>query len=256
MSSIRSPLRKAPATDRGRRAATLVLCGHGTRGAGGVLDRHADLIRARHLFSDVRVCSLYGTPELGGVLDEVASPEVFVVPWLMCAGFTMDRLREVIGLHPATPRVVLAEPIGARVAIADLAANIAADACRSRNWRIEETGLLLIGHGSGRNTVSAETTRGHAARIAANGRFAAVATAFLDEPPSPAEALVGLGTPNNVAVGLFAEHSLHSEDDVPRLLGAGRDVHYTGPIGTAPELVDIIVAQAHEARGARPLDAA
>ncbi len=221
-----------------------------------MLDRHAALIHARRLFSDVRVCSLYGTPELGGVLDEIASPEVFVVPWLMCAGFTMDRLREVIDVHPAAPRIMLAEPIGARAAIADLAADIAADACRQRNWRIKETGLLLIGHGSGRNSVSARTTRGHAARIAATGHFAAVATAFLDEPPSPAEALAGLGTSNSVAVGLFAEHSLHSEDDVPRLLGAGRDVHYTGPIGTAPDLVDIIVAQAHEANGAPPLDAA
>ena len=256
MSSIRSPLRKAPATDRGRRAATLVLCGHGTRGLGGVLDRHAALIRARNLFSDVRVCSLYGMPELGGVLEEVASPEIFIVPWLMCAGFTMDRLREVIDVHPAAPRIVLAESIGAKAAIADLAANIAADACRPRNWRIEKTGLLLIGHGSGRNSVSAQTTRDHAARIAATGRFAAVTTAFLDEPPSPAEALAGLGTPNSVAVGLFAEHSLHSEDDVPRLLGEGRDVHYTGPIGTAPDLAEIIVAQAYESFGARPLDAA
>lgn len=221
-----------------------------------MLDRHADLIRARHLYSDVRVCSLYGTPELGGVLDDVTSQEIFVVPWLMCAGFTMDRLKEMIGIHPAAPRVVLAEPIGAEPAIADLAANIAADACRSRNWRVEQTGLLLIGHGSGRNAVSAQTTRGHAARMAATGRFAAVATAFLDEPPSPAEALAGLDTPNSVAVGLFAEHSLHSEDDVPRLLGTGRDVHYTGPIGTAPDLVDIIVAQAYEARRTRPLDAA
>jgi len=221
-----------------------------------VLDRHADLIRARHLYSDVRVCSLYGTPELGGVLDEVTSQEIFVVPWLMCAGFTMDRLKEMIGIHPAAPRVVLAEPIGAVPAIADLAANIAADACRSRNWRVEETGLLLIGHGSGRNAVSAQTTRGHAARIASTGRFAAVVTAFLDEPPSPTEALSGLGTPNSVAVGLFAERSLHGEDDVPRLLGAGRNVHYTGPIGTAPDLVDVILAQAHEARRTRPLDAA
>ena len=256
MSTTRSRLRKAPATDLGRAAATLVLCGHGTRGRGGVLDRHAAEIRARGLFADIRVCSLYGTPELGAVLDRIASPEVRVVPWLMCAGFTMDRLKAVIGAHPAADRVVLAEPVGAKPAIADLAAENAEEACRQRAWRPADTGLLLIGHGSGRNTDSAQTTRRHAARIAATGRFAAVATGFLDEPPSPAEALAGLNSPYCVAVGLFAERSLHGEDDVPRLLGAGAHIHYAGPIGTAPDLADIIVAQAHEARRIRPPDTA
>jgi len=221
-----------------------------------VLDRHAALIRARNRFADVRVCSLYGTPELTRTLDEIDSPEVLVVPWLMCAGYTMDRLCAVIDGHPASGRISLAEPIGAQPDIAGLAAEIAAGACRLRNWLPEETAVLLIGHGSGRNTVSAQTTRRHAARIAETARFARIAIAFLDEPPSPAEALASLDTPTCVAVGLFAERSLHGEDDVPRLLGAGGEVHYTGPIGIAPDVVDIIVAQANKAQRTRPLNAA
>lgn len=256
MSTTRSRLRKAPATDRGPDAATLVLCGHGTRGTGGVLARHADSIRGGTLFADVRVCSLYGTPGLTETLNAVASPEICVVPWLMCAGYTMDRLRAAIDGHPAAHRIVLAEPIGSRPGIADLASEIATDECRRRDWSRAETGLLLIGHGSGRNAVSAETTRRHAEHLSAGRDFAAVATAFLDEAPSPGEALDKLDTPNCVAIGLFAERSLHGEDDVPRLLGAGRNVAYTGPIGAAPDFVDIIVAQAGEAWGLYPRNAA
>lgn len=233
-----------------------MLCGHGTRGPGGVLDRHAARIRAGSGFADVRVCSLYGMPELTRILDEVTTPEILVVPWLMCAGFTMDRLSAAIDGHPASGRIVLAEPVGAQSGIADLAGDIAETACRGCNWHPAETGLLLIGHGSGRNTVSAETTRRHAVRIAETGRFAAVTTAFLDEPPSPAEALAGLDTPYRVAVGLFAERSLHGEDDVPRLLSTGPDVHYSGPIGSAPEFVEIIMAQARAAWSLFPRNAA
>ncbi|NNG03511.1 MAG: hypothetical protein HKM95_05350 [Inquilinus sp.] len=256
MSSTRSPSKKAPATSAATGAATLVLCGHGTRGRGGVLERHAAAIRARTLFADVRVCSLYGAPALATVLDQISAPQVQVVPWLMCAGYTMDRLSETVDAHPAADRIVLSEPIGVLPGIADLTSNIAAAACRRRHWTPEETGLLLIAHGSGRNPISAETTRWHAARIAATGRFGAIATAFLDEPPSPAEALAGLDTPNCVAVGLFAERSLHGEEDVPRLLGTDRVVDYTGPIGTAPDLVDISGAQARATRRRRAPDAA
>ena len=241
---------KAPATDHRPCATALVLCGHGTRGEGGVLDRHAAAIRARGTFSDIRVCSLYGSPELGSVLDTVAAPKMTIVPWLMCAGFTMDRLTERVARHPLADRIMLAEPVGAPPGIADLAAEIALQACRERGWPAQRTALLLIGHGSGRNAVSAETTRRHAARIDAAGRFAAVATAFVDEPPAPAEALERLDAPHCVAVGLFAERSLHGENDVPRLLGDARGVAYTGPIGAAPAFADIIVAQARAAHEA------
>ncbi len=248
MSTTRSRSKKAPATERGGAAATLVLCGHGTRGVGGVLEHHAGVIRARGLYADVRVCSLYGRPELGAVLDTIGTGEAVVVPWLMCAGYTMDRLAQAIAEHASADRVTLADPVGARPGIADLAAEMAEEACMRRAWRPARTALLVIGHGSGRNGVSAETTRRHAARIAATGRFADVATAFLDETPSPARALAGLGAPHCVAVGLFAERSLHGEDDVPRLLGGDDTVTYTGPIGPLPAFADVIVAQARAAQ--------
>ncbi len=244
MSTTRSRSKKAPATDPWLADTALVLCGHGTRGAGGVLDRHADAIRGRGVFADIRVCSLYGTPELGQVLDTVTATRVTVVPWLMCAGYTMDRLAERVARHARAGRVTLADPVGSPPCIADLAMNIAEQACRARAWPAARTALLLIGHGSGRNVVSAETTRRHAERIAAAGRFAHVSTAFLDEPPSPAAALARLDQPHCVAVGLFAERSLHGEQDVPRLLGDRSDVTYTGPIGLAPAFADIMLAQA------------
>ena len=256
MSTTRSRLRKAPATEPAHGASALVLCGHGTRGAGGVLDRHAGVIRASGLFAEIRVCSLYGRPDLGAVLDTIDAPDMTVVPWLMCAGYTMDRLAERVAGHPQADRVTLAEPVGSLPGIADLAAETAERACEDRAWPMAQTALLLIGHGSGRNAVSAETTRSHAARIATTGRFAEVTTAFLDEPPAPAAALARIRAQLCVAVGLFAERSLHGEDDVPRLLGARRAVAYTGPIGTAAAFADVIVAQALAAQAARPRNVA
>ena len=256
MSTTRSRLKKAPATDRGCATATLVLCGHGTGGEGGVLDRHAGLIRDRGLFAEIRVCSLYAEPELEAVLDTTGAADICVVPWLMCAGYTMDRMAERIARHPMVGRISLAEPVGSLPGIAELASDIAEQACKERGWRPAGTGLLVIGHGSERNSVSAETTRRHAARIAAANRFAEVATAFLDETPSPAEALAGLSAPHCIAVGLFAERSLHGEDDVPRLLGTGSSVAYAGPIGTAPAFADVIVARAMSAQEAGSRSAA
>lgn len=252
MYSTRSLSKKAPATD----PATLVLCGHGTRGTGGVLDRHAAIIRERDAFADVQVCSLYGRPDLAATLDGIAATNIRIVPWLMCAGFTMDRLQSEIDRHDAVDRVALAEPVGEPAAIADLAASVAFETCCKQGWLPRDTGLLLIGHGSGRNPVSSETTRRHAAHISATGRFAAVETAFLDEPPSPRQALDQMRTENCIAVGLFAERSVHGEADVPRLLGDTRSIVYTGPIGAEPEFVEIILAAARRAKPHRQRDAA
>ena len=96
---------------------------------------------------------------------------------------------------------------------------------------------------------SAATARQHAAAIQARRLFAEVAVAFLDEPPSVAEAVAGLRAPFVAAVGFLTDAGTHGAGDVARLLRAtGRPGVYFGPIGPDPALRPLIIAQARSAQ--------
>jgi sirohydrochlorin ferrochelatase len=109
---------------------------------------------------------------------------------------------------------------------------------------MSRTALLLIGHGTPRHRGSADATRDQARRLAGSG-FAAVAAAFLEEPPLPACAIAALPGEQAVAVGLFLDNGPHGDEDVRDALApVGRPVACTGAIGADPALVPLILDQA------------
>lgn len=249
MFSTRYTCPTGPAT-RPAEDLALLLCAHGVGGAPGVAARHAAVIAARGAFSDVAACCLHGTPSPAAALAGIAAPRVLVLPYLMAEGHATRALlpRALAG---ATQDVRIARPVGVHDAMPRLIAARAETACRTRAWMPAETALLLIGHGTRRNAESGATARRHAARLATERRFATVLTAFLDEPPSVAEALADFDGKPLVAVGFFADRGSHGEDDARRLLAAADPAAlYAGPLGCNPALVDVILDLAAEAEDA------
>lgn len=218
---------------------------HGIDGEPGSAAGHAEAIRRLGRFDEVRVGCIKGSPDLAAALGGAPLP-VCIVPLLMAEGFIHDLMLRRLAELPGVRRI--AAPVGCHPGLTGLISRKAEAACREQGWAMRRTALLLIGHGTPRHRGSAEATRAEALRLAAAGRFAATAAAFLEEPPLPAEAVAGLPGEQVVAVGLFLDNGPHGDGDVREALApVGRLVRYTGAIGADPAFTPLILDQAEAA---------
>ena len=134
-----------------------------------------------------------------------------------------------------------------------------------------ETSLFIVGHGTGLDKNSAAAASQQAALIAAEGEYAEVFPAYMEEEPLVADWHRLATQPNVVVVPFFISDGLHSYQDIPVLLGPreevgpaasrsdvfqenphrllGRALFYSGAIGSAPEFSEAILEQARRARG-------
>jgi len=219
------------------RLSALLLVGHGSArhaDAGAVLRTHADALRDH--FDQVAIGLLNGHPTVADAVDTLRPGRVAVVPFFMedgyftrvavpkaleqAAGRGLDlTLHKPIGVHPAFATVLLARaPAGMP--------------------------LLLVGHGSARAPGRRLAAHDHADALRATGRFPVVETAFLEEPPSVADALARIGDQPVAVLGLFAQHGTHARDDLPRLIDIPHRRHKPvslGIIGDDPALRALIL---------------
>ena len=226
-------------------APALVLCAHGTRGAAGAVRAHAHTLAARGVFPEVHGGALYGTPRVDCVLCGLGPRPVTLVPFMMAAGYTLNTLHQRVRAHPYGAHVHITDPVGIRPEITPMIAEMGVATARAQGWRAGEVALLIVGHGTRKHARSGETARRAATTIDLDGRFAEVATAFLDEPPSVGEAVAALRAPACVAVGFFTDAGDHGQDDVPELLAeTGAATAYAGPVGPDARMADVIARQA------------
>lgn len=217
-------------------AGSLLLVTHGVEGRPGVAAVHAEALRARGVASEVRVACIKGEPGLDEVLDE-APPPVTVVPLLMADGFIMRLLRDRLAGRPG---LALRPPVGTDPRLTALVRRKALAACAEQGWCPAACTLLLIGHGTPQHPGSEAATRQHAAALAAEGVFAEVRTAYLDQPFFLAEVASSLDRPC-VAIGLFVDDGPHGRDDVLEGLAAATvPTTYSGAIGTDPAILGLI----------------
>jgi len=242
MNEIAEPMSDVPAAARPDTA--LLLCAHGTRGAAGAVSTHAAALAERGVFRTVQGGALYGTPKIDCVLCGLDAPRAVLVPFMMAAGYTLDTLRTRLAAHPWGERVHLADPVGVRAEMPGMVAEMGENAAAGAGWRARDVALLVVGHGTRKHSASGATARATAERIAVTGRFAEVATAFLDEPPAVAEAVAALRAPACVAVGFFTDAGDHGREDVPALLAETGVPHvYAGPLGPDPRMADLLLKQ-------------
>mgnify|MGYP006196794857 CR=1 FL=1 len=119
--------------------------------------------------------------------------------------------------------------------------------------------LIIIGHGTERNSNSAEIIYQVTSNARAEGLFGRVETGFLDQEPDVGEVLAGMAEHDVVLVPFFIAEGWHTQETIPDDLGinrpsiasvtevAGRLVHYAPPVGTFPEVAEIVLQRAREA---------
>ncbi len=267
--------------------AALILVGHGSKldpGSAQATVDHAEAIRARGLFAEVRVAFWKEPPYLHEILATVSAPEVYVVPNLACRGYiTSEVIPGEMGLTgPVTERLTAAgrqriyqcDPVGTHPRMAAAIAARVAALARHVDIAADDLCVLLIGHGNTRDQRSHIQTRAVADALDNIGVAAETRVAFLEQEPR-VEDWAGLGTRGCViAIPFMISNGLHGARDVPQRLGLdadtpemarmgadgtpagpyylrGRALWYCRAIGAEPVVADIIVDQVAAFRRAR-----
>jgi sirohydrochlorin cobaltochelatase len=237
---------------------------------------HADAIRARGVFDQVREAFWKEAPSFRSVLRTVDADEAYVVPLFVSEGYFVDRVlprefglgvADVAGTE-AEPRLTYTDPVGTHPRTTDV---IAARARRHLGDGVAETdaALAVIGHGTERNPNSADAVYDHVDALRERTAFAEVGALFMDEAPYVDAVLERFDAADVAVVPLFVADGFHTQDEIPELLGLtddprsgypvpgtvdGRRIWYASAVGTDPLVPEVILERAADAGAAIDLD--
>jgi sirohydrochlorin cobaltochelatase len=252
--------------------AALIIVGHGSTvnpdsSAPSLV--HARTLRERGIFAEVAVCFWKEEPTFREVLRMVDSEVVYVVPNFISEGyFTQTVIPRELGLAGKTTivgnrRIHYCEPAGNHEAMTELLMKQAR--LVAPGVPIKETSLFIVGHGTGLNENSAVAAKLQVQKISETGEYAEVLSAYMEEAPLISDWDKLASQPNVIVVPFFISDGLHSYQDIPVLLGIaedigpaasqsqvfrnnpyhmrGRQLFYSGAIGTDPGFADVILDQ-------------
>jgi sirohydrochlorin cobaltochelatase len=259
------------------REASLLLLGHGSTlnaDSSTPTYRHAEEIRRRNIFGEVRVGFWKEEPNFRQALRQTRGAQVYVVPNFISSGyFTEQVIPRELGLRgPVTQvgaqRVGYCAPVGLHPAMTDALLAAAREVVALSGATIADPArtacLFICGHGTSLNDNSTKIIHERAAEIRARGLFADCQGVLMEQAPFVKDWRTLTDCPDVIVVPFFISDGLHSYEDIPVLLGLTHNVHeaafanphvepgrrlwYANAIGTAPFLADVIVTQVEQFR--------
>jgi sirohydrochlorin cobaltochelatase len=254
----------------------LIIIGHGSHlnaESSEPVYRHAAAIRALGVFDEVRECFWKEEPSMREIWDIVESERVFVVPLFISEGyFTAEVVPRELGLSGPAPsrseirgRIVhYTEPIGTHPWMTRAILRRAEECAGLDDAEAANAGLVVIGHGTERNASSAAAVY-EVTRAARETRlFGSVEAGFLDQSPEVGEVLEQILHSKVVLVPFFVSAGWHTQETIPDDLGInrpavstvtrkdGREIFYADPVGTFPEVAEIVLQRTREAGAVLP----
>lgn len=254
------------------RDAALLLLGHGSTlnaDSSAPTYQHAEEIRRRNIFDEVRVGFWKEEPNLRQALRQTSASQVFVVPNFISSGYFTEQIipRELGLTGPVTrvgaQQVAYCAPVGLHPAMTEALLRKAREVVELSGTPIAEPArtacLFICGHGTSLNDNSTKIIHERAAEIRARGFFADCQGVLMEQTPFVKDWRTLTDCPDVIVVPFFISDGLHSYEDIPVLLGLTHNVHetafanphtegarrlwYATAIGTAPFLADLILAQ-------------
>jgi sirohydrochlorin cobaltochelatase len=264
--------------------AALVVLGHGTTkndGSAAPVYQHAAELRRRKIFAAVREAFWKQEPQIKRVLPEISASRVFIVPLFISEGYFSDEViprelgfAENLKLKTENSELFYCSPVGnhdsmTRVLLAR-ANEIVETFPFPRAPKPKDITLFIAGHGTEKNANSRKAIERQAELIRAMNLYAGVHVIFMEESPGIADCYELARTKNLVIVPFFISDGLHTQEDIPVLLGEakraveqrlaagqpawrnpteknGRLVWYSPAIGSEPHLADVILERVREA---------
>jgi sirohydrochlorin cobaltochelatase len=274
--------------------ATLVVLGHGTvenENSAAALRQQVAELRCRNVFADVREAFWKQEPRIKRVLEGIATARVYIVPFFISEGyFASEVIPKELGFgessrfNPPSLRYgatgiqdstfIYCKPVGTHEGMTGVILARAEEVMKRfpfpRAPKAAETTLFIAGHGTEKNENSRKPVERQAELIRAKNIYADVRAIYLEEAPRIAECFLLAKTRNMVIIPFFISDGLHTQEDVPLLLGEtkknveqrlaagqptwrnpteknGKLVWYATAVGSAPELAEVILERAREA---------
>ncbi len=208
------------------------------------LQNHEDL-RQKDI-DKVSCCVLSGKPTVSAALQQAAktADHILIYPLFMSEGyFLKTALPSQIASSDISTPITMLPSLSSDPALPPLLYQKALETLRTTQWQIEETRLLIVGHGSSKNPASAQATRRQARNLITSSQFLGIETAFLEEEPFIEELLGHTKQLPTIIIGYFTGQGLHGKNDIEQAIETtGANAVYADSIGSAPEIKHIILA--------------
>lgn len=252
--------------------ATLIIIGHGSttnEDSSEPTHLHADEIRKRGLFEEVRTAFWKEEPSMREVLYGVKTPKVFIVPNFISEGYftqkVIPRELELSGkvTERGSQRLYYCNPVGSHPSMTSVILKRAQET--APQIPTKDISLFIVGHGTNLNDNSAKAARDQVERIQKMNLYGEVLSAYMEEPPLINDWSTMAKKSHVMVVPFFISDGLHSYQDIPVLLGIEQEtgpsasqadvfrrnpyllhqktLYYTSSIGTEPMMVEVILDQ-------------
>ena len=216
---------------------------------------HAKLLVDQGGYEDVRVAFLKEDPLVDNCLDGVESKRVVIVPDFLAEGyFTRQIIPTKLKLAEQSGVVTYAPPVGTHPMMGDLLEEAAKSLLG--DWSMKETGLLVIGHGSGKNPCSKQTLLHHLQEIRQRSEWGQVQDLWLEEAPRVTDWRDVAVLKQLIVIPYLLNDGQHGGWDIPEDLGLaegvcvhgvthdldGLEVRVAHALGTSRRFADAIAA--------------
>ena len=266
--------------------ATLVLLGHGTtqnEDSAAPVYQHAAELRRRKIFAEVREAFWKQAPQVKEVLAGISTPRVFIVPLFISEGYFSNEVipRELgFGEHSTLniqhSTLNYCKPVGTHDSMTNVLLARAREVVEQfpfpRAPKPKDLTLFIAGHGTERSENSRKPIERQVELLRAMNLYANVHGIFLEESPRIADCYQLAQTKNLVIVPFFISDGLHTQEDIPVLLGEtkrvmherlqsgqptwrnpteknGKLVWYSTAVGSEPHIADVILERVRESAG-------
>lgn len=268
--------------------AALVVLGHGTdlnAASAAPVFQHAAELRLRDIFTEVREAFWKQKPQIKTVMAAIQARRIFIAPLFISEGYFATEIipkelgfnfPDTLKLKTQNSELFYCRPAGSHDSMAGVILSRADDVVKQfpfpRAPKPRDITLFIAGHGTEKNENSRRAIERQVELIGAMHIYAAVRAIFLEESPRIGECFSLAQTRNMVVVPFFISDGLHTQEDIPVLLGVsaqlvrqrlaadqppwrnpteknGKLVWYSPAVGTEPHIADVILERVREAAG-------
>lgn len=213
------------------RLCSIVLAAHGSTAsehcndplhemAGAILQRQREqsAIWPDLWIEKITPAFLQGEPQMTKVLESLPEGDVIVIPVMTSDGYYLRKLPEKFASNGNAGKFKfhLSSVFGMHAMIADEMESLVKHHLSSFHLKLEETTVVVVGHGTRRNQTSGESTYRLTNTLA--NRFPGLncLAGFLDQDPTAETIAAEITTPNTIILPFLISRGPHITEDVPQ----------------------------------------
>jgi sirohydrochlorin cobaltochelatase len=267
--------------------AALVVLGHGAtqnENSAAPVYQHAAELRRRGIFAEVREAFWKQAPQVRQILPAISAPRLFIVPLFISEGyFSGEVIPRELGFPPGQSTISrqrstihYCKPVGTHdtmtIVLLARAREVVEKSPFPRVPKAQDITLCIAGHGTERSENSRKAIERQVQLIRAMNRYGGVHAIYLEEEPRIPRCYELAKTRNVIIVPFFVSDGMHTQEDIPVLLGEaerlvkqrlaagqptwrnptehnGKLVWFASAVGTEPGIADVILERVREMAG-------